>query len=69
MYGAGDVRVTEVPDPTITDPTQVLVRVTYACVCGSDLHPYHDLEETPEGRRMVYRSKNSVSATQPGNTG
>jgi threonine dehydrogenase-like Zn-dependent dehydrogenase len=56
MYGAGDVRVTEVPDPTITDPTQVLVRVTYACVCGSDLHPYHDLEETPEGRRMGHEA-------------
>jgi threonine dehydrogenase-like Zn-dependent dehydrogenase len=56
MYGAGDVRVTEVPDPTITDPTQVLVRVTYACVCGSDLHPYHDLEDTPEGRRMGHEA-------------
>ena len=56
MYGAGDVRVTDVPDPTITDPTQVLIRVTYACVCGSDLHPYHDLEETPEGRRMGHEA-------------
>ena len=34
----------------------MLVRVTYACVCGSDLHPYHDLEETPEGRRMGHEA-------------
>ena len=52
MYGPGDVRVEEVPDPQISQPTQALVRVTYACVCDSDLHPYHDLEPTPEGRRM-----------------
>ena len=49
MYGAGDVRVEEVPDPTISEPTDALVRVTYACVCGSDLHPYHDLEATARG--------------------
>jgi threonine dehydrogenase-like Zn-dependent dehydrogenase len=56
MYGAGDVRVENVPDPTITAPTDALVRVTYACVCGSDLHPYHDLEATPEGRRMGHEA-------------
>ncbi|WP_204911812.1 zinc-binding dehydrogenase [Microlunatus spumicola] len=56
MYGAGDVRVQEVPDPTITAPTDALVRVTYACVCGSDLHPYHDLPDTPEGRRMGHEA-------------
>ena len=44
MYKSGDVRVEEVPDPTIQEPTDALVRVTHACVCGSDLHPYHDLE-------------------------
>ena len=52
MYGAGDVRVEEVADPTIEEPTDAVIRVTYACVCGSDLHPYHSLEHTPEGRRM-----------------
>lgn len=56
MYGAGDVRVEEVPDPVIQAPTEALVRVTYACVCGSDLHPYHDLPDTPEGRRMGHEA-------------
>lgn len=56
MYGAGDVRVEEVPDPTLTAPTDAIIRVTHACVCGSDLHPYHSLEETPEGRRMGHEA-------------
>ncbi len=56
MYGAGDVRVIDVPDPVIVDPTDAIVRVTLACVCGSDLHPYHDLVDTPEGRRMGHEA-------------
>lgn len=56
MYKAGDVRVEDVRDPEIVDSTDAIIRVTYACVCGSDLHPYHDLEETPEGRRMGHEA-------------
>lgn len=56
MYDAGDVRVEEVPDPVLQAPTDAIIRVTYACVCGSDLHPYHDLEQTPEGRRMGHEA-------------
>ncbi|ROR64816.1 zinc-binding dehydrogenase [Agrococcus jenensis] len=56
MYDAGDVRVEEVPDPVLQAPTDAIIRVTYACVCGSDLHPYHDLEATPEGRRMGHEA-------------
>lgn len=56
MYGAGDVRVEEVADPTIEEPTDAVIRVTYACVCGSDLHPYHSLEHTPAGRRMGHEA-------------
>ena len=37
MYGAGDVRVENVPDPSSGQPTDALVRVVRACVCGSDL--------------------------------
>ncbi|GAA0997448.1 zinc-dependent alcohol dehydrogenase family protein [Acrocarpospora macrocephala] len=52
MYGAGDVRVEEVPDPVLQEPTDALVRVVRACVCGSDLHPYHSMPATAEGRPM-----------------
>lgn len=52
MYSAGDVRVEEVPDPTIVQPTDALVRITLACVCGSDLHPYHSMPTSDEGTPM-----------------
>ncbi|MDN4472595.1 zinc-binding dehydrogenase [Demequina zhanjiangensis] len=41
MYQAGDVRVETVPDPTIVAPTDAIVRAVRACICGSDLHPFH----------------------------
>ena len=40
MYAAGDVRVEDVPDATVSAPTDALVRVTRSCICGSDLWPY-----------------------------
>ncbi|OZF25719.1 IMP dehydrogenase [Rhodococcus sp. 14-2496-1d] len=52
MYGAGDVRVETVPDPTLQSSTDALVRVVRACVCGSDLHPYHNMEASPQGTPM-----------------
>ena len=49
LYGAGDVRIENVPDSVIKRPTDALVRVTAACVCGSDLWPYgsHQPESGP----------------------
>ncbi|SDR79807.1 Threonine dehydrogenase [Paraoerskovia marina] len=38
--GHEDVRVEEVPDPTLVAPTDAIVRVTSTAVCGSDLHLY-----------------------------
>jgi threonine dehydrogenase-like Zn-dependent dehydrogenase len=52
MYGAGDVRVEHVPDPTLREPTDALVRVTQSCVCGSDLWLYQSLPSTEQGSRM-----------------
>ena len=37
MYGAGDVRVENVPDARLVEPTDALLMVTSACICGSDL--------------------------------
>jgi threonine dehydrogenase-like Zn-dependent dehydrogenase len=39
-YGAGDVRVERVPDPTILNPHDAIVRVARTAICGSDLHLY-----------------------------
>ncbi len=52
MYGAGDVRVEDVPDATIVEPTDALVRVTRAAICGSDLWPYNQMEHDESGHRM-----------------
>ncbi|HSZ39171.1 MAG TPA: alcohol dehydrogenase catalytic domain-containing protein [Trebonia sp.] len=49
IYGAGDVRVEQVPDPRIEAPTDAVVRVLVACVCGSDLHQYHNRSAAAEG--------------------
>ena len=37
MYGAGDVRVEQVPDAALREPTDAVVRVLRSCICGSDL--------------------------------
>src|SRR5215212_897682 len=62
MYGAGDVRVENVPDARIIEPTDALVSVTRACICGSDLWPYKTLEHTETGRRMGHEFIGLVEA-------
>ncbi|MBT2595989.1 zinc-dependent alcohol dehydrogenase family protein [Arthrobacter sp. ISL-72] len=52
MYGAGDVRVETVSNPTIQEPTDAIVRIVAGCICGSDLWPYASKPETSEGARM-----------------
>src|SRR3954449_11281624 len=52
MYGAGDVRVEQLPDPVLEQPTDALVRVVRTFVCGSDLHPYHSMPASAEGTQM-----------------
>ena len=39
-YGKHDVRVERVPDPTILNPRDAIIRVTSTAICGSDLHLY-----------------------------
>ena len=52
MYAAGDVRVEDVPDAHVVEPTDALVSVTRAAICGSDLWPYQQMERSETGRRM-----------------
>lgn len=52
MYAAGDVRVEDVPDPVLHEDTDAIVRITSACICGSDLWPYGSMEASEQGRRM-----------------
>jgi threonine dehydrogenase-like Zn-dependent dehydrogenase len=57
IYGPGDVRFEERPDPTILKPTDAIVRTVAACVCGSDLWRYRGVQEvsapTPIGHEYV----------------
>jgi threonine dehydrogenase-like Zn-dependent dehydrogenase len=62
MYGAGDVRIETVPDARVIEPTDALVRVTRACICGSDLWPYNQLEPSETGRRMGHEFIGIVEA-------
>lgn len=52
MYGPGDVRIENVPDPVLKQPTDALVRITASCICGSDLHPYHSMDPSGGPARM-----------------
>jgi threonine dehydrogenase-like Zn-dependent dehydrogenase len=57
MHAPGDVRVEERSDPRILEATDATIRVTAACVCGSDLWPYRGVEEmqwpAPMGHEYV----------------
>jgi threonine dehydrogenase-like Zn-dependent dehydrogenase len=62
MYRAGDVRVENVPDAKLVNSTDALVRITRACICGSDLWPYRDMEPRPNGRAMGHEAIGVVEA-------
>ncbi len=57
LYGPRDVRFEERPDPAIIEPTDAILRVSAACVCGSDLWPYRGIAPitgpTPMGHEYV----------------
>ncbi len=52
IHAPRDIRVEDVPDPTLRLPTDALVRVVAACVCGSDLWPYRGVTETSKPSRI-----------------
>jgi threonine dehydrogenase-like Zn-dependent dehydrogenase len=47
-HGNHDVRIDNVPDPTIQKPDDIVIRVTSTAICGSDLHLYNGLMPTME---------------------
>lgn len=52
LYGPRDVRFEERPDPTIIEPTDAILRISAACVCGSDLWPYRGIAEVTQSQPM-----------------
>ncbi|MEU3529273.1 alcohol dehydrogenase catalytic domain-containing protein [Streptomyces sp. NPDC038707] len=63
MYGAGDVRVEERPDPRIVEPTDAVVRTLASCVCGSDLWPYRSMPAAGTGRPMGHEFLGVIEET------
>jgi threonine dehydrogenase-like Zn-dependent dehydrogenase len=73
MYGPGDVRVEDRPDPVIEQPTDAIIRLSAACVCGSDLWPYRGQDKldgpTPMGHEyvgVVEQIGSAVTTVKPG---
>jgi threonine dehydrogenase-like Zn-dependent dehydrogenase len=62
MHSAGDVRIEVVPDPSMLDPTDAILRVTRACICGSDLWPYASMEPSETGQSMGHEAIGIVDA-------
>ena len=62
MYGAGDVRIENVADPKLIEETDAVVRVTRACVCGSDLWPYTQMAADDPSRVMGHEAIGVVDA-------
>jgi hypothetical protein len=56
MYSAGDVRIENVPDASLIKPTDAVVHVTRACICGSDLWPYKSMEPSEAGVVMGHEA-------------
>jgi threonine dehydrogenase-like Zn-dependent dehydrogenase len=73
LYGPGDVRFEERPEPKIIDQTDAIIRISAACVCGSDLWPYRGLNPingpTPMGHEycgVIEEVGNAVKKARPG---
>ena len=66
-HGKRDVRVDEVPDPTIQDPTDAIIRITSTGLCGSDLHLYEPLAPfMTEGDILGHEPMGIVEEVGPG---
>ena len=55
MHKAHDVTIETVPDAALQQPTDAIIRVTRACICGSDLWPYNGGPNV-EGQRMGHEA-------------
>src|SRR5690242_2918776 len=73
IYGAGDVRFEDLPEPEIVAPSDAIIRTTATCVCGSDLWDYRGINPVPEPKPfgheycgVVEAVGSDVTSVQPG---
>jgi len=62
FHGEGDVRVEDVPEPEIEEPTDAVVRITHTAVCGSDLWFYRGQRDVEPGSRVGHEPMGVVEA-------
>jgi threonine dehydrogenase-like Zn-dependent dehydrogenase len=68
-HGKRDVRIDDVPDPTIQESTDAVVRITTTAICGSDLHLYEVLGPfIQEGDVLGHEPMGIVEEVGPGVT-
>jgi len=56
IHGPRDIRFEEVPDPRIKAPTDAIIKVHTACICGSDLWPYRGDDETTRAHTIGHEA-------------
>src|SRR5918912_1052070 len=66
--GPRDVRVEDVPKPTVEEPSDVLLRIDKAAICGTDLNPYHGRVEIEEGFVLGHEYMGTIEAKGAGVT-
>ena len=73
IHAPRDIRLSEVADPTITAPTDAIIKVTAGCICGSDLWPYRGENDIDAGSTIghecvgvVEEVGSEVSSFRPG---
>lgn len=62
MYGKGDVRYEDRPEPEILKPTDAIVRLAATCICGSDLWPYRGYGNDGAPKAMGHEYCGTVEA-------
>lgn len=72
-HGPRDIRIEQVPDPAIQQPTDAIVRITHACICGTDLWFYRGIQKYQPGWRtghelmgIVEEVGSEVRSVRPG---
>lgn len=65
FYGPRDIRIEEVPDPKIKNTTDAIVKITYTCICGSDLWYYRGLSDRKTGSRLGHELLGIVKEVGP----
>jgi len=68
IHAPWDIRLEDLPDPTITEPTDAVVRTVATCVCGSDLWRYRGIADVPKPTPIGHEYVGVVEAVGDGVT-